>query len=205
MTTQSHKTSDIIEDIIRDCDDDGIITLEQFLERLGRRVHAVAILVLALSAVVAGIVPGFSTITAIPIMFISLQMMLERRAIWLPKQVREKTLSPRIIHGALTRSVAPLKRIETFLKPRLLPLTSPLAQRFLGLLIFVLAGILSLPIPAGNFLPSMAISLMALAILERDGLLVLGVGLMVALTGGLMIELIVQAGHYTSSFFHWLF
>jgi hypothetical protein len=43
----------------------------------------------------------------------------------------------------------------------------------LGLLIFVLALIIALPGPGTNFPPGVTIAFMAIAIIERDGLLVL--------------------------------
>ena len=57
----------------------------------------------------------------------------------------------------------------------------------------VLAGYLA---AARRLLPSSAICILALAILERDGLLVMGALTMIALTGGIMLELIYYAWHY---------
>ena len=56
----------------------------------------------------------------------------------------------------------------------------------------LLAVVLVLPIPLGNVLPAVAISLLALAVLERDGLWVLA-GLAVALVSMLVVSGVIFA------------
>ena len=191
------KTSQLIEDIFAQFSEDGSLTVAEFLETMGHRAQALAILIFSLAALVAGVVPGFSTLTGVPIMFIALQIALGMNSVWLPKKLREKEISPRILRGALARTIPTMRTVEKFLKPRLIILTHPYAERVVALIIVVLAAILSLPIPGGNFLPSIGISILALSMLERDGLfLLLAIGL-VMLTGGVMIDLIMQAVHYS--------
>jgi hypothetical protein len=205
MKKTASKTSEIIAEIIADFDRDGTMTIEELLRKMGHRGLALAILVLAISSVVAGIIPGFSTLMAVPIMFMCAQIMMGKYGIWLPENIRNKSVSPRVIHGSLTRSIEPLKKMEKYLKPRLIFLTDGWFKRFLALTIFILAGVLAMPIPGGNFLPSIAITIIALAILERDGLLVIAAMVMIALTAGIMIEIIHQAFMLLHSFIHWLF
>jgi hypothetical protein len=205
MNHQTKKTSLIIAEIVEDCIEDETVTVDEFLGKMGHRAIALAILVFSLSAVVAGVVPGFSTLMAIPIMFMALQMVLGRNTVALPKNIREKHISPKLIRGALAQSVPTLRWVEKFLRPRLLVLTHPMAERLVALIIFILAGVLSLPIPGGNFLPSIGISILALAMLERDGLLLVLAVALVLLTGGVMIDLIVQAGHYAYALFDSIF
>ncbi|MDX2112647.1 MAG: exopolysaccharide biosynthesis protein [Alphaproteobacteria bacterium] len=205
MKQTASKTSDIIAEIVADFDRDGTMTIDELLKKMGHRGLALAILVLAISSVVAGIIPGFSTLMAVPIMFICVQIMIGKYGIWLPESIRTKSVSPRVIHGSLMRSVAPMKKLEVYLKPRLIFLTGGLCKRLLALTMLLLAGVLAMPIPGGNFLPSMAITIIALAILERDGLLVIAAVAMIALTAGLMIEIIHQAWLLVHSFAQWLF
>lgn len=62
------------------------------------------------------------------------------------------------------------ERMVTFLSSRL-------AEKVLGVFCLSLALILILPIPLGNMLPSLAIALIGLGLLERDGLwIVLDIG-----------------------------
>ena len=176
-----------------ECCEDGNITVAELLKILGNRALALAILVFSISAVIAGIVPGFSTIMAMPIMFMAIQIVFGQRRLYLPDTIRSKEISPKIISGALAQSVPTLRKVEKYLRPRLLLFTSNMFQRVIAIVILALAGILALPIPGGNFLPSFTISLLALAMIERDGLLVLFTILTLFFTGTLMIELIAQA------------
>jgi hypothetical protein len=164
------KTSQLIEQLVESCEGEDSITVEAFFEKMGHRALAIGLLVLAILALVAGAVPGFSTLTGIPIILVSIQMMLGKKHILLPHQIKEKHISPTTIRGSLTRAIPVLRAIEKFLRPRLLFLTNKYAERLIALVIFVLAAVLSLPIPGGNFLPSLGICFLALAMLERDGI-----------------------------------
>lgn len=205
MTSKPKKTSQIIAEIVEDCVEDGTVTVAEFLEKMGHKALSIVILVLSISAVVAGVIPGFSTLMAVPIAFIAMQMVLGRNTVFLPQRIREKHVSPKHIRGALAQSIPTLRWVEKFLRPRLIWLTNGISERIIAGIIVVLAAILSLPIPAGNFLPSFTISLLALAMLERDGvLLILTIGTLF-FTGTLMIELIIQASQLATNIVQGIF
>jgi len=48
-------------------------------------------------------------------------------------------------------------------------LTTGVFQRFVGAICLILAIIVMLPIPLGNMLPTLAICILALGVLEKDG------------------------------------
>ena len=52
-------------------------------------------------------------------------------------------------------------------------LSAPISQRCIGSVCFVLAVIVMLPIPLGNMLPALAICLLALGLIEEDGIWIL--------------------------------
>ena len=62
-----------------------------------------------------------------------------------------------------------LARAERLLRERMLGLSSAAAQRVIGLICLLLSLTLVLPVPFGNMLPSIALCLIALGVLERDG------------------------------------
>jgi hypothetical protein len=78
-------------------------------------------------------------------------------------------------------------------RPRLIWLARPPMEFAIGAVCLVLAIVLVLPIPLGNVLPAVAISLLALAIVERDGLWVLA-GLGVALVSAGVVSGVIFAG-----------
>lgn len=195
------KTSQIVRDVIASVEGDSSITVEKFMSIMGHRAQAMGIFILAIATVVAGAIPGFSTIAAVPIIFIALQMALGGQAVWLPKRIREKHISSSLMRSSLTRALPTLVWMERLLKPRLTWLTSGICRRLLALVILVLAFVLALPIPGGNLLPSTTITLLSLAILERDGFLVIATLALIASLAKIMITMVTQAIHYTRSFF----
>src|SRR5690606_7829099 len=71
------------------------------------------------------------------------------------------------------RIIAWLRKIEAISRPRLVVLFSPLGERVLGLVCTLLAVVLILPIPLGNMLPALAVSVLSFSLIQRDGLIAL--------------------------------
>ncbi|MFO0389618.1 MAG: exopolysaccharide biosynthesis protein [Alphaproteobacteria bacterium] len=171
---QQHKTSVLLRNIMKSSEEKDQVSVGEFIAALGDRSFCLAVLVFSLpnSLPVPGI-PGFSTITGLPITFIAMQMVLGRKSLWLPKKIAAKRFSSRGLAKMLAKAIPTVERLEKLLKPRWLPLTSSIGERFLGVLMVVLSLIIALPIPGGNFLPGLSMSLVALAMLERDGMFLL--------------------------------
>jgi hypothetical protein len=114
--------------------------------------------------------PGTSAVLGFPLVILAFQLCYGRSAPWLPKTLAARSLPRARFAAALARTNPTLRRAERVLKPRLGFLVSPMAERFIGLVLLVLALILFLPIPFGNMLPAAAICVMSLSLLEHDGL-----------------------------------
>lgn len=171
--TNASRTSELLEEIISTPNATGVLTIGQVTKMLGGRAFALVILLFALpnSIPIPGI-PGFSTITGLPITFIALQMVLGRSSIWLPGKLAYKQFSQEGLAKYIRKAMPYIVKLERYLCPRWGVVCSPLAERLIGLLFVVLSLIIALPIPGGNFLPGLAMSLIALGLLERDGLFV---------------------------------
>jgi hypothetical protein len=171
MSKTKDRTSDLIRQIIAESSYEGTISIGEFTNLLGERAFCLAILIFSLpnSLPVPGI-PGFSTITGIPITFIAVQMLLGRATIWLPKKIAGKSFSKKGMAGLLAKALPGVIWLERFLIPRWLWVTEKLGEQLLGILFIILSLIIALPIPGGNFLPGISMSLVALGMLERDGL-----------------------------------
>ena len=72
-----------------------------------------------------------------------------------------------------------LFRLEKFVRPRYWPLPRGQDEFLIGLICVVLAVVLILPVPFSQWPPAISITLIALALLQRDGMLLL-VGLIAA-------------------------
>ncbi|EAZ90848.1 exopolysaccharide biosynthesis protein [Crocosphaera chwakensis] len=123
--------------------------------------------------------PGFSSILGGGCLLLSLQMGLGRRSPWLPKFVA-KFQFPRNFTAQLLKNLNKVtKNLEKVCCPRFFTVANhPLVWRSNGFCMAWLALLLMLPIPFTNPLPTIAILILAVATLEKDGLLMcVGYGL----------------------------
>jgi hypothetical protein len=171
------------------------ITIADLLHALHDRALAALLLIFALPNVIP-VPPGTSALLGTPLLFLSVQLAFGMRP-WLPRMVSERSM-PRSHFAALVTRAAPwLARAERLLRPRFGLVCRPPAEYALGLACLLLSLIMFLPIPLGNMLPALAICVLALGILERDGLWVIA-GLLtavgaVALVWGVLYALIEGA------------
>lgn len=116
--------------------------------------------------------PGTSTILGAPLIFLAEPLKL-CRDLWLPQFVANRSMTRSDFSSLVQRIVPWLQRAKGLLCPHLTSCALPPMAYVVGLLSLLLAVLLVLPIPLGNVLPALAINLMALGVLERDGLWVL--------------------------------
>lgn len=168
----------------------GSVTLDELMSAMGRSSIAFAILILSLPALTP--IPGpFGLVFGSCLAIVSLQIIAGFRRIWLPQFLGQRQVSGGTVE-LMVRYTAPLvARVETLLrKNRLRRFAGPRVQAFLGLPVLLLAIAVALPIPFGNMLPVAALVMIALGLMERDGLVtILGLGMgVIALgaTGGLV-------------------
>ncbi|OHC47431.1 MAG: ABC transporter permease, partial [Rhodobacteraceae bacterium GWF1_65_7] len=113
--------------------------------------------------------PGLAAVLGLPLVYLSFQLMLGRDP-WLPRFISDRSMSTEAFRIIVARATPILNRAERMLKQRWWPLVSPGMERVLGFVCLALAVLLSLPVPLGNLLPAAAVCIIALAMLERDGL-----------------------------------
>lgn len=149
------------------------IAMSDLLTLMPGQAVAALVLIFAAPNVVPG-PPGLSAVLGLPLIYLTSQLMLGHRP-WLPKVIAGRSFA-RQDFATLVGRIAPLlARIERLLRPRAAALVSWHAERFIGGFCLLLSVVLTLPVPLANMLPALAICLMMLGLLERDGLWV-GVG-----------------------------
>ena len=149
-------------------DSRDFVTIAALMKALEGRARAALILIFAFPNALPAI-PGTSGILGLPLLYITFQMMLGRNR-WLPKINAERGL-PRERFAQLIDRLGPyLARTERLLRPRWRVLSGHTAEYILGAVCLVLAIVRTLPVPLGNMLPAFSMCLIALGILERDGL-----------------------------------
>jgi len=158
------------------------ISVRDLMNALGDRALGALLFLFAIPNVLP-MPPGTSVVLGMPLVFLAAQLMLGRRP-WLPGLLASRSISHADFAATVRRITPWVLRGERLLRPRLGWLVRPPADYAIGAVCLVLAIVLALPIPLGNMLPAVSISLLALAVVERDGVWVLaGLGVAVLATG----------------------
>lgn len=166
------------------------IAVGDLLAALGDRALAALLFVFAVPNVLP-VPPGTSAVLGAPLVFLAAQLAFGLRP-WLPAVITRRTMT-RADFAALVRRIGPwLERAERLLRPRAMRLALPPMEYLVGLVCLLLAIVLVLPVPLGNMLPALGISLLALGILERDGLWILA-GFAAAAVSAVVVSGVVYA------------
>ena len=143
------------------------IAVGDLMQALGDRAIGALLFIFAFPNILP-VPPGTSSVLGAPLVFLAAQLTFGMRP-WLPGFISRRSMSRTDFHK-MVQHVAPwLERAEKLLRPRVSFLTFPPFEYLLGLVCLLLAIVLVLPIPLGNMLPALAISLLALGLIERDG------------------------------------
>jgi len=173
--------------------------LGQILQGLQESAFGVFLFVAILPSFIP--IPGVAGAISGPlVMLIGLQMLCGLSRPWVPSFIARRGPRRSTMHRFLGRIDRPLRRLDRMLKPRLPALVWPLPSRmFSGLLLILVGILLSLPIPFTNFLFGFQLLLFALALIERDGALMLfnwiggvAAGLFFGLGSGQLVNRMVE-------------
>lgn len=153
---------------------DKALTLAELKHALEGRGSAMLLILLALPFCFVAI-PGLSMPFGMAISLIGACLAIGREP-WLPRFIMNRRLSTARSDQLLIGAIKVARRLEKFVRPRLPFLhTGPGMLRLIGFGI-VIAGVglmLPLPIPFSNSIPAWAVVLLAVGMMEKDGLCVL--------------------------------
>lgn len=148
------------------------ITLGELAERFGAQALGALIFTFGVACFLP-FPPGATTLFGAPLLLLAPQLIFHASAVWLPRRVRGRSVAVADLRSGLPKIIPWVKRLEAVSKPRLTFLVGRIGQRVVGLVVFTLALVLILPIPGGNFVPSIAVVALAFSLIQRDGLIAL--------------------------------
>ncbi|GAB5445867.1 exopolysaccharide biosynthesis protein [Gymnodinialimonas sp.] len=195
-TGEAMAISERLRQLAEDAEGEAV-TLDWILAQLHERAFGLFLLVLALPCCIPFLY-GVPQVVSLPLMFVSAQIVMGRRAPWLPQRLGARTVSSESLQGLAERAGPWLRRIEALSHPRLIALTRPPMDRVVGLALVLFSASILVPLPLTNTVPGFAIVIVAMGLLQRDGILVLGGALLgtawiatLVLTGASLISLIM--------------
>ncbi len=149
-----------------------VLRLRDLLAGLDRRAFGMLLFVATLPAFIP--IPIGGAVSGPLVMLIGAQLLLGMHTPWLPDFIARRGPHRHAMAG-FDRRISPwLARLEKFIRPRMPQLLNHRAAVMLtGLQLVLLGLLLSLPIPLTNYLFGGLLLLFALALLERDGALML--------------------------------
>ena len=163
------------------------LTLRDVLKETSEQGFSLAIILLIFPFLLP-MPPGLTTVLGSACLFLSVQMAFGRRMPWLPDRLLRFEFSQNVVDKLLGGIGRATKVFERITRPRFSRFArSDRTWRLNGLCITWLSLLLMTPVPLTNPIPTVGILLLAISMIEMDGLLLLlgyvVVGLNTALFG----------------------
>ncbi|MEM9765824.1 MAG: exopolysaccharide biosynthesis protein, partial [Pseudomonadota bacterium] len=163
--------SDRLDRLVADAEGENV-TLGWILDQLHERAFGLFLLILALPCCIPFLY-GIPQVVALPLMFVSGQILFGRSVPWLPARLAAREVAASSLTSLAERAGPWLRRIEAVSRPRLAALTRAPFDRIVGLALVLFSASILVPLPGTNTVPGFAVVLVAMGLLQRDGALVI--------------------------------
>jgi hypothetical protein len=162
------------------------IPLAQLMQAFGGRAHAMAMLILVLPETIPLPTPSIAAVLGVPLMLIAGHLALFGEGRALPARVENFPVPVSLLQVLVRTLGRVLTWVETVSRPRWSELARQ--ERLAGAACFYLSVILLLPLPFVNLVPALCLALIALGVVQRDGIaMAFGIAGATGLTAALAI------------------
>ena len=168
------------------------MTFSELAERLHYRAWGGLLFIFA-SINVLPLPPGLTTFFAIPLLLVSGQMLFGRSRPWFPARIERRGITKAELERLVSKIAWLEVRVERIFKPRLPALTGRTAARLIGLACFLLSLVVAIPIPLLHHAPAASVALFGLALIYRDGALVI-VAILASIASLVIDALVIGSG-----------
>lgn len=158
------------------------LTVREIMAVLQDRAFALLIVLLGLPNCLP-MPPPIPLVCGLLLALVAVQIVFGREAPWLPRQLLNRSMARTDVERAVGRAVPVFRRLERISRPRMTFLDTPIAMRLMGAVILILSvGLLFAPPFVGQIPLGLAVCLVGLGLVERDGFVVVG-GLLIGSIG----------------------
>ncbi len=160
--------------LLRRLADDGAVdglSVAEIRDRLDERAYGLLVLILAIPCLVPGLY-GVPQVVGIAIIILAFQLFCGREEPWLPRWFLNLRAKASWLEGMADFTEKRLGWLERLSRPRLTAFSVGPGERFAA--VFMILATLTIVLPLTNTIPSVALSLLAVGLIQRDGLFVLG-------------------------------
>jgi hypothetical protein len=159
---------------LRDAFAERSATVREVIGMLAGRAYELLMILFVLPFLLPVSVPGTSIPLGLAVAVIAIQLALGRLP-WLPRRLLDKQLPPGFFTKVVSVTAGAVRVLEKAVRPQLPIVTGArwlLALHHLTICIAAIALTLPLPIPLTNTFPAWTILLLAVGLMERDGLMI---------------------------------
>ncbi len=202
MTQNKIITTQAIEDVVNKSSADRI-QVRDLVDAMQAIGFGLAMMIFAFGIIIP-LPPPFPSIIAMPLIIFSLQMIAGYTAPKLPKRFEKISVKRSVVAMLVQKSAPYIRKVEHILRPRLAFVTTPRAERVIGVFTLIFSSFIVLPMPLSNFIPGLGILIISFGLLGKDGLVVICgiiVGLMGIAISTTAVLLGVEALYYIKNFF----
>lgn len=137
--------------------------------------------------------PGMTSLFAVPMVFLAVQMIMGRESAWLPTWIERRRLRRTTVAKVISVAAPKLKKIEKLMRPRWTFAATETGEKVIGVFCMIFAISIAIPLPWTNFVPGVGALIMSLGLLSKDGVTVI-IGCMIGIIGTLLTVLILIFG-----------
>ena len=169
--THRHSLIERLENIAAEAPLDGF-SLGEIRARLTESAFGALLIVLAIPVCIPFLY-GIPQIVSFPMMALAGQMAAGRKEPWLPQKFADRKIDKKSLVRIATTARKWFGWLEALTRPRLMFLSTPLMQRFIGAVLCVFCASILVPLPLTNTVPGIAVTIVAFGLLARDGLVII--------------------------------
>ncbi|GEN26696.1 hypothetical protein HVA01_03420 [Halovibrio variabilis] len=186
---------ELIDSLERMEKDASRVSVDNVVRAVGRRSFGPLLLVAGLITLtpIIGDIPGMPTLMAALVVLVSVQLLLGREAFWLPNWLLKRSISQQKFDKGIQLTKKPARWIDGLLRVRLPWLTGYIGIRVTAVVCLLIA----FAMPPMEFIPfsangaGLALSLLGLGLVARDGVvLLLGFALFAATCALIVMNLL---------------
>jgi hypothetical protein len=175
----SIRTSQVLREILTKNPAQKDFTVQQIVDSIGQTRAGASLVFFSIPGMLP--VPGTSNLVGLPAGLIAGQMIAGKSEIKLPEFVLKRSVPRRSLTVAIYAILPVLEKAEKATKPRRRWASDPTVQRLLGVLILILAIAIAFPVLGFKAPNAASIFIIALGLVERDGLAIM-IGVVAGLT-----------------------
>lgn len=147
------------------------LTLGEIRDRLDERGFGLLILILSIPCLVPALY-GVPQVIGVPIILLAGQLLIGMKEPWLPDGLLARRAPQAWLDRMADFAEKRMGWFERLSRPRLKVLSTGAGERFAAL--FMIVATITIVLPLMNTVPSVALALLAVGLIQRDGVFVLG-------------------------------